>query len=703
MGSPISVLILENDSNSVFDLVREMKANGLSPLYRVVESYPSWETTVHEEDWDAIICSTREPFHSEIPIYLQYLNDKKIDIPVILLSDPEDFAKNLSYMKSGVNDLIDRKNLLRLTEVLERERRELVYRKEKNTTEIFLYQSLKEIQLQKFALDQANIVSITDANGIITYVNEAFTKATGYTTSELIGQNHRILKSADKTKEDWAKIWEIIQKGKVWRGEIRNLKKDGGDYWADTTIVPFTRQDGSIFQYIAIHHDITDRKLAEQQLTHDAFYDNLTGLPNRALFLARIEQKIFAYNAKNTGYPILFCINIDNFKRINHSLGNEAGDQILVIFSERLKQFSDNDAIITRLGADNFSILLTHLLAIDEGISYAMRLLERLGDPIPLGGYEIYLTASCGISAFGLGGKEADVLLRNAEIAMFHAKSQKVGTVSVFNQAMQEKIHFQLEIQNDLKKALTHNEIFVFYQPVLDLKENKIGHWEALVRWRHPQRGMVSPAEFIPLAEDSGLIVPITRFVLEQAANLIEEVQTIQGLPISIAVNLSPQVFFDQNIFHWIVDLHNRRGIPYTSLQVEITESLAMKNLSETVPILSNLIDIGVKVALDDFGTGFSSLSYLEKLPLSIVKIDKSFLNNVEEGSKESFLLISIINMAHDLGYSVVAEGVEELEQLELLRSYECDKIQGYWLSKPIASEEVIPFIKQFYAKQEIK
>lgn len=701
MGIPISVLILENDSNSVFDLVREMKANGLSPLYKVVETFQSWEATVHEEDWDAIICSTREPFHSEIPVYLQYLNDKKIDIPVILLSDPEDFSKNLSYMKSGVNDLIDRKNLLRLTEVLERERRELVYRKEKNTTETFLYQSLKEIQLQKFALDQANIVSITDANGIITYVNEAFSKATGYTVSELIGQNHRILKSADKTKEDWTKIWESIQKGKVWRGEIRNIKKDGSDYWADTTIVPFTGQDGSVFQYIAIHHDITDRKLAEQQLTHDAFYDNLTGLPNRALFLARIEQKIFAYNSKNTGYPILFCINIDNFKRINHSLGNEAGDQILVIFAERLKQYSDSDAIITRLGADNFSILLTHLLAIDEGVNYALRLLERLGDPIPLGGYEIYLTASCGISAFGLGGKDADVLLRNAEIAMFHAKSQKVGTVSVFNQAMQEKIHFQLEIQNDLKKALNHNEIFVYYQPILDIKENKIGHWEALVRWRHPQRGMVSPAEFIPLAEDSGLIVPITRFVLEQAANVIEEVQIKQGLPISIAVNLSPQVFFDQNIFHWIVDLHNRRGIPYTSLQVEITESLAMKNLTETVPILSNLIDIGVKVALDDFGTGFSSLSYLEKLPLSIVKIDKSFLSNVEEGSKESFLLISIINMAHDLGYSVVAEGVEEVEQLELLKSYECDKIQGYWLSKPIASEEVIPFIHQFYSKQE--
>ncbi|TGL74186.1 GGDEF domain-containing phosphodiesterase [Leptospira jelokensis] len=700
MASPISVLILEDDSNSVFDLVREMKANGLSPLYRVVESLANFELTVLEEDWDAIICSTHSTFQLEIPHYLKFLNEKNLDIPVILISEPEDFQKNLTYMKSGVNDIIDRKTLLRLTEVLERERRELVYRKEKNTTETFLYQSLKEIQLQKFALDQANKVSITDANGIITYVNDAFAKITGYESFELLGQNHRILKSQNKSKEEWEKIWESIHKGNVWRGEILNTKKNGSLFWVDTTIVPFIGSDGSVFQYIAIHHDITDRKLAEEQLTHDAFYDNLTGLPNRALYLARIEQKIYTYNIKKDGYPIVFCINIDNFKRINHSLGNEAGDEILIIFAEKLKKFSDKDAIITRLGADNFSILMDHLLSIEEAVDYAYRLFEFLGDPIPLAGYEIYLTASCGISAFGLGGKEADVLLRNAEIAMFHAKSQKVGTVAVFNQAMQEKIHFQLEIQNDLKKALKQNEISVFFQPILDLKSNQIGHWEALVRWRHPQRGMVSPAEFIPLAEDSGLIVPITRFVLEQTANVIEEVQIKKGYPISIAVNLSPQVFYDQNIFHWIVDLHKRRKIPYSSLQVEITESLAMKNLSETVPILSNLIDIGVKVALDDFGTGFSSLSYLEKLPLSILKIDKSFLNNVHVGSKESFLLISIINMAHDLGYSVVAEGVEELEQLELLKSYQCDEIQGYWLSKPIPFPDIIPFLDQFYKKE---
>ncbi|MDF3820098.1 EAL domain-containing protein [Leptospira sp. 96542] len=700
MGIPISTLIIESESDEVFRLIREIKSHGLSPLYRVVENFDHWTEVVAEEDWDVILCSGSPPHKSEIRNYLKHLDEKELDIPFVLISDEVDFKENLLFMKEGVNDLIDRKTLSRLTEVIERERRELVHRKEKNTTSNFLFESLKEIQLQKFALDQANIVSITDANGIITYVNDAFLKVSGFERKELIGNSHRILKNQDKTKEEWSKIWETIQKGNVWRGEICNTNKSGKVFWVDTTIVPFANTDKTIFQYIAIHHNITERKLAEDQLTFDAFYDNLTRLPNRALFLARIEQKIFEYNVNKSGFPILFSVNIDNFKRINHSLGNEAGDEILIIYAKRLSEIAGKDCIITRLGADNFSILKLDILTVEEALEFADRMLEKLENVISFQGYEVYLTSSCGVAAFGSAGREADLLLRNAEIAMFHAKAAKAGSSAVFNLAMQEKIKFQLEIQNDLKKALISNEIFVCYQPILDLNQNTIGHWEALVRWRHPVKGMISPMDFIPLAEDSGLIVPLTRFVLDEASKLIQKINSEEGLSITIAINLSPQVFYDQNIFHWVVDLHQTKNIPYDSIQVEITESLAMKNLSETIPILSNLMDIGVKVALDDFGTGFSSLSYLEKLPLSIVKIDKSFLNNVVEGSKEAHLLVSIINMAHDLGYSVVAEGVEEEDQLRLLKEFNCDKIQGYLFAKPLMEEEVLDFIKNFEMKK---
>ncbi len=701
MASPLSLLIIESDSSEVFRLIREVKANGFSPLYQVVSKAEEWEEKIEEEDWDVILCGMNWPDEKTIHDFLRFLKDRQIDIPFLLIAEKSKYETALQMMKEGAADIIDHSTLFRLPHVLERERRELVFRREKEITANYLEQSLKEIQVQKFALDQANIVSTTDANGIITYVNDKFIQASGYSKEELIGQSHRILKSQDRTKEEWYDLWETIQNGKVWKGEIRNTKKDGTSFWVETTIVPFSAEDGSIFQYIAIHNEITNRKLAEEQLTHDAFYDSLTELPNRALFLARVEQKISEYNLFQKGFPIVFSINIDNFKRINHSLGNESGDEILVIYAKRLLKLCDPSAIVTRLGADSFAVLVTDCFSIEEGTEIANKLLENLKEIIPFQGYEIFLTASCGIASYGMAGKDGENILKNAEIAMFHSKSSKVGTVSVFNQRMQEKINYQLEIQNDLKKAIEKNEFIVYYQPIFDLAANEICHWEALIRWRHPKKGMVSPTDFIPMAEDSGLIVSLTKFVLEESALFAKKMREESNYKFSVAVNLSPQVFLDQNIFHWVVDIQQRLGVPYECLQVEITESLAMKNLSETIPILSNLKDIGVKIALDDFGTGYSSLAYLEKLPLSTVKIDKSFLNNVVPGSKEAILLVSIIHMAHGLGYKVVAEGVEDISQFHLLREYECDLIQGYLLSKPLSLEDAVSFLENFTGIQE--
>ncbi|WP_411822639.1 EAL domain-containing protein [Leptospira sp. 'Mane'] len=695
MGSPLSLLVVESDTQEVFRLIREIKTHGFSPLYQVVSSWKDWEERVVEEDWDAILCSMNWQEGKTVLDLLSYLHQKNLDIPFILIAKENDLNEALSVMRAGAADIIEHSSLFRLPLVLERERRELVYRREKEITTHYLGDSLREIQFQKFALDQATIVSITDASGIITYINEKFSSVSGYKQEELIGRSHRILKSDEKTLEEWKEMWEVIQKGKVWRGEIKNTKKDGTFYWVDTTIVPFSSSDGSIFQYIAIHHDITDRKLAEDQLTYDAFYDSLTGLPNRALFLVRVEQKISEYNLNTRGFPIVISVNIDNFKRINNSLGNESGDDILRIYAKRIQSISGNNATVTRLGADTFAVLVVDFLSLNEANEFANRLLDFLKEIIPYNGYEIYLTASSGIAAFGMAGKDAEEILKNAEIAMFHSKESRIGTVSNFSQAMQEKIHYQLEIQNDLKKALERNEFIVYYQPIYDLKQKEIAHWEALVRWKHPKKGLVPPVDFIPMAEDSGLIVPLTKYVLDESCLFVNEISFVTD-KVSVAINLSAEVFQHQNIFHWIVDVHKKTGIPFSSLQVEITESLAMKNMNETIPILSNLKDLGVKIALDDFGTGFSSLSYLEKLPLSIVKIDKSFLNNVVPGSKEALILVSIIHMAHDLGLKVIAEGVEDRTQFDLLADYKCDMIQGYLIAKPMALQEAKEFMQSF-------
>ena len=696
MGSPLCILIVASNQEEVFRIIRETKSQGFSPLYQVIMSKEDWDVRIQEEDWDAILVSFHWNDRLTAMDLLLDLQKKDLDIPFIVISPPEANEESLKLMHAGAADIIDAVSLFRLTQVLERERRELIFRKEKEITQSYLEKSLKEIQFQNYAVDQANIVSITDANGIITYVNEKFMQISGYSEAELIGSSHRILKSEDRSKNDWDNLWQLIRQGKVWKGEIKNTKKNGATYWVETTIVPFEDEDGSIFQYIAIHHDITDRKLAEDQLTHDAFYDNLTELPNRALFLARIEQRIFEYNTSKGGFPIVISANVDNFRRINHSLGSNAGDDILRIFANRINQFCGKFATTTRLTADSFAVLLVDFLSMLEGFDFAKKLQDNLKEIIPYKGYEIYLTASLGIAGYGMGGKEAEEILNNAEIAMFHTKENKVGSIFTFSEDMKEKIHYQLEIQNDLRKGLEHNEFLVFYQPILDLETNEIAHWEALVRWKHPKKGMVSPVDFIPMAENSGLILPLTQFVLEETGKFIKTSKEKEGRQIVVAVNLSPQVFQHQNIFHWIVDMKQRLEIPFHSIQVEITESLAMKNMADTIPILDNLCDIGVKIALDDFGTGYSSLSYLEKLPLSILKIDKSFLNNVSPGNKEAKLLVSIIHMAHDLGLKVVAEGVEELPQFNLLREYHCDMIQGYLIAKPLPSEDAMIFLSKF-------
>ncbi len=696
MGSPLCILIVASDQEEVFRIIREIKSQGFSPLYQVAMSKDDWDKRIHEEDWDSILVSFRwNPVIPPMNLLLD-LKSKQLDIPFIIISHPENYNESLKLMSAGAADIIDATNLFRLTHVLERERRELVFRREKEVTQSYLEKSLKEIQFQNYAVDQANIVSITDASGIITYVNDKFVQISGFSENELIGSSHRILKSQEKSKEDWENFWQTIRQGKVWHGEIKNTKKDGSSYWVETTIVPFEDDDGSVFQYIAIHHDITNRKLAEGQLTHDAFYDNLTELPNRALFLARIEQRIFEYNSNQGGFPIVISLNLDYFRRINHSLGSTAGDDILRIFADRINKFCGISAITTRLTADSFAVLVVDFLSIEEGLDFAIRLQDHLKEIIPYRGYDLYLTASFGLAGFGMGGKEAEEILKNAEIAMFHTKENKVGSICTFSEDMKEKIHYQLEIQNDLRKGIERSEFIVFYQPILDLKSNEIGHWEALVRWKHPKKGMVSPIDFIPMAENSGLILPLTKFVLEETAKFIQSVLETRGKTIVVAVNLSPQVFQHQNIFHWMVDIKQRYEIPYETIQVEITESLAMKNMEETVPILENLRDIGVKIALDDFGTGYSSLSYLEKLPLSIVKIDKSFLNNVTAGSKEAKLLVSIIYMAHDLGLKVVAEGVEEIAQFKLLGEFKCDMIQGYLIAKPLSREDANHFLEKF-------
>ncbi len=697
MGRPISCLIYHSESSIAHQIISEFKSQNYTPFYQAFSDFDSGKEEFFSEDWDILFCE-KEILGKTALQFIKELNIRSTALVVLVEKDDPEFIKEAFL--AGVQDVLSTDSFFKIPLVAERERREKMFRKDREITANFLEHSLLELQYQKFAIDQASSVSITDAQGIITYVNHSFLELTGFELDDLIGKSHRVIKSEKSRISFWKEVWDMISLGKVWKGETENRRKDGTPYWADTTIVPFFGKDGSIYQYIAIHFDITSRKLAEKQLTHDAFYDNLTELPNRALFLARIEQRISHYLKNNDGFPVVLSINIDNFKRINNSLGHAFGDRVLQTYAERLVQIFSNNGIVSHFNADHFAVLTWDFFSEEEAFLAATKALDRLRELMFFDGIEVFLTASCGIASFGMAGREGEEILRNAEIAMFHAKSDSVGTASRYNDEMREKNKHLLEVQNDLKKAIEKNEFLVFYQPLIDLNSNEVAHWEALIRWKHPRKGMISPLDFIPLAEASGLIVPITRFVLGEAALFIKEAETQTKAKTSVAVNISSEVFYHQSVLNWIVEISKMNQISLDSLQIEITESLAMKSMDETVPLLQQLKDLGVKISLDDFGTGFSSLAYLEALPLNILKIDKSFLHEVNSDLRKKKLLSTVVQMAHDLNLEVVTEGVEEKEQLELLRSIDCDLVQGYFLSKPLPKDAAIVFLKETMAKK---
>lgn len=675
---PKSILYLGNDLNP-------QSLEGLS-LHRLT-STNIWPKVLEEEPWNLVL--VQDGFLNKTSLdWLEEARKSSYFGPIVLLLPFKQTIRYSEYVDRGWSDVIFPDEIFRLNFIIERERVLGNQRKIRELNTHFLEHSLLELQYQKIALDQATSVSITDSNGVITSVNLKFQKNTGFGAKDLIGQTHEVLSTEKFGKSFWGEIWNEIKQGKMWKGEVHNKRKDGSLYWEDLTIVPFYGKDGTIFQYMFIHFDISDRKIAEDQLIHDAFHDSLSGLPNRALLLARIEQKIADFVKNKSGRPVLISMNLDNFKRINNSLGYEFGDKVLIQFAKRLQEFFGKDTVVSHLTADHFAVLNTAFLDEDEAFRFTIQVQEKLKETTIGKDYELFLTSSSGIASYGLGGNDGEEMLRNAEIAMFQSKAEGIGLTTRYSHEMKEKIRHQLEVQNDLKKGINRGEFLVFLQPIYSLGEKKISHWEALIRWRHPKKGMVSPLDFIPLAESSGLILPLTRFVMDQAAKFI----SMNGIGAGVAINLSSTVFRDLNVLQCLKEVANTHKIPISLLQIEITESIAIQNFEATLPQLNDLRELGIKVSLDDFGTGFSSLSYLQELPLDILKIDKSFLEEIDTTTKKKDLLRSIITMAHDLNLEVVTEGVEDIHQFELLNNLGCDLVQGYFLSKPLPMEEAVKF-----------
>lgn len=679
-------------------------------------------------------------------------------------------------------------------------------------------QTAAELELQKLTLDEHSIVSITDVQGNIKYANDKFCAISGYTLEELVGHNHRMVKSDEHDKAFYHDLWKTVAQGNVWHGEIKNLKKDGGYYWVDATIVPFRNESGKVFQYVAIRTDITAAKESELRyklavngsrdglwdwdlLTDKVYYaqqwrqmlgidpeetisdspeewigridcrdvssfkqefeqhlsgedesfevelrmmhasgqtvwmlcrgavvrdktgrairvagsmaditeikdaqdklrklserDRLTDLPNRELFKKKLDKTIQrAQTNPDFKFAVLF-FDFDRFKVINDSLGHNVGDALLIDIAKQFEYHLRNGDTAARFGGDEFVVLLNDLADYEEASQTADRLLEVFAKPHDLMGHSVTSTASIGLITNEQNYTTADDLIRDADAAMYQAKETGKNQVVVFDKVMHEKAMDRLTLEADLRLAVSGNQLRLYYQPIIVLATGELSGFEALVRWEHPERGLISPADFIPIAEDSGLIVDIGSWIFKTSARQIADWnrKLCPDRALSMNINVSKRQLLRPNFIDEAIECQREHGLNSQELKLEITESIISDDRTDVVTLLHRLRDQGFQIVMDDFGTGASSLSTLHSYPIDVLKIDQAFIRVLDNDRPLLAVVASIVNLAENLGIHTVAEGIETTDVVGALQTIGCTWGQGYHFAKPMNAADAEAYI----------
>jgi diguanylate cyclase (GGDEF)-like protein/PAS domain S-box-containing protein len=535
-------------------------------------------------------------------------------------------------------------------------------------------------------------ILITGADGRIQFVNSAFSRITGYGAAEVAGAKPSLLSSGRHDRAFYERMWTEIRERGHWQGEIWNRRKDGEVYpeWLNISALRDSR--GEIVRYVGMFTDISDRKAAEARIEYLAHYDPLTGLANRALLGDRFNLAIGQAKRSRRRVAVLI-LDLDRFKKVNDTLGHSAGDTILQQTAQRLRGCLRQADFVARQGGDEFILLVNDIDMIHDAAHVAQKIIRIMARPIEVQGREIHITPSIGISIYPDDGSDVEVLLKNADIAMYQAKNAGRNNYQFYAQDMNESAFEHLAFESSLRRALDASEFVLHYQPQVDLASGQVTGVEALIRWRHPDLGMVSPAQFIPVAEETGLIVPISNWVLRQACTQCASWQATTGRPSQISVNVSSLQFRHRDFVELVSETLQRTGLPAGSLELELTESVVMHDADAVIAKLFSLQEAGVRLAIDDFGTGYSSLSYLKRFPIDRLKIDQSFVSDIGRNGDSEAIVEAIISMAHSLRLDTLAEGVETGEQLAFLRSRQCRHIQGYLFSRPLESPALLEIL----------
>lgn len=542
--------------------------------------------------------------------------------------------------------------------------------------------------------NSAEAIIITDANGDILSVNRAFTAITGFTGEEAVGQNPRILSAKTHDPKFYEEMWAAVKTAGSWQGEVWNRRKSGEIYPTWLTLSSVRNSSGEITNYVGISQDITVRKEAEQRLAYLANHDALTGLPNRILFNDRLNHALAHGRRYKKGLAILF-LDLDRFKVINDTLGHDVGDMLLQSVAQRVGKSLRNSDTVARWGGDEFTILVDELNSPQDAAAVARRVLEVLTEPFMLSGHEIFVTGSIGITLFPKDGEDAQTLLSNADAAMYRAKEKGKNGYQFYTAAMNASALDRLRLESDLRRALEREEFFLHYQPKVDIRTGQIAGVEALIRWSHPTLGLVSPQQFIPLAEETGLIIPIGDWVLRTACKQNQAWRCAGICSVRVAVNISAQQFRKENLTETVTRILGETRLPHDLLELEITESVMMQDMDRAFAVMTELSGRGVRFSVDDFGTGYSSLVYLKRLPIDILKIDRSLVSQMPEDPDDTAIAAAIISMGKSLNLQVIAEGVETEQQLAFLLEQGCDEAQGFLFSRPVAADKMTEMLEK--------
>jgi len=682
----LQVLMLEDNPLDVEVIQRMLIKGGLKCKFQVTSNREDYETALQNGIEPDIILSDYN-----LPMYngweaLRIARIEWPETPFIFISGSIGEERAIELLKSGATDYILKDNLSRLVPAVNRAIEEAVSRRMRKEGEI-------EVRKLGTAVEQSrDWILITNSQGIIEYVNKTVVQLSGYTKEELIGRKTNIFKSGQHEHQFYVTLWGIINHGLPFRTIFINRRKNMELFTLDITITPLADEEGRISQFIATGKDITQETELEKKIHHLVLYSALTGLPNRNMF--NDELKRLTLTARETGKMIaVLSIDLDRFKYINDTYGPATGDQVLKETAKRITSVIGDLNLAAHMGSDEFAVILMGLNSENDVYPVIDSIFKVMENPIVISGSEMVETVSIGISIFPKDGLQADILMNCADSALGEAKKSGRNIYKYFAPDMNMKAMETVTLQRELSEASRNNEFLLHYQPYFSTTTKKIVGMEALMRWNRRAGGMVSPGRFIPVLEETGLIVEAGQWALEKACQQIAQWKHDRIPILPISVNLSPFQFRTKNLIEIIKSILNKTGVAPHELNLEITESIFMEETWETNSSLQQLSDMGFHLSIDDFGTGYSSFGRLKKMPIDYLKIDQSFIKDMVEDKNTASIINALITLAHTLDMKTIAEGVENEDQYNLLSLLHCDMIQGYYFSKPLSEDKITDFI----------